>query len=148
MTAEGVPVYDDYAHNPEKIASCIRMLSEITPGRLFVIFQPHGFGPLGFFRDELFETLEKTLKERDAFFMLPPFYAGGTSSFKPTSQEVIAQYKENASAPEKYHFADDREVLRTRILAEVQKGDLIVVMGARDNSLSLYANSFCKVSQA
>jgi UDP-N-acetylmuramate--alanine ligase len=82
------------------------------------------------------------------FFMLPPFYAGGTSSFKPTSQEVIAQYKEKASAPEKYHFEADREALRTCVLAEAQKGDLIVVMGARDNSLSLYARSFCKDFQA
>ena len=148
LTEKKVPVYDDYAHNPEKIASCVRMLSEITQGRLFILFQPHGFGPLGFFRDELFETLERTLKEKEMFFMLPPFYAGGTSSFKPTSQEVIAQYKEKASAPEKYHFAEDREALRTYVLAEAQKGDLIVVMGARDNSLSLYARSFCKDSQA
>ena len=148
VTEKGVPVYDDYAHNPEKIASCIKMLSDITSGRIFTVFQPHGFGPLGFFRDELLETLEKTLRQGDHFFMLPPFYAGGTSSFKPTSEEVIAQWKSIASSPERYHFSDDRESLRTHILSETGPGDLIVIMGARDNSLSLYARSFCKAAQA
>lgn len=148
MTEKGVPVYDDYAHNPEKIASCIKMLSDITAGRIFTVFQPHGFGPLGFFRDELLETLEKCLRPGDAFFMLPPFYAGGTSSFKPTSDEVIAQWKTASAHPERYHFSDDRDVLRARLLEETVPGDLIVIMGARDNSLSLYAKSFCKEAQA
>lgn len=148
FTEKEIPVYDDYAHNPEKIASCIRMLTEITTGRIFTVFQPHGFGPLGFFRDELLETLEKTLRPGDRFFMLPPFYAGGTSSFKPTSEEVISQWQNFASAPERYHFAADRDSLRSLILSQAQPGDLIVIMGARDNSLSLYARSFCKAAQA
>ncbi|MBR7140471.1 MAG: hypothetical protein IKD44_13145 [Lentisphaeria bacterium] len=148
VTDHGLPVYDDYAHNPEKIASCIRMLSEITSGRIFTVFQPHGFGPLGFFRDELLVTLEKTLRPGDRFFMLPPFYAGGTSSFKPTSQEVIAQWKKSSSVPERYHYAEERKELRNIILAETRPGDLIVIMGARDNSLSLYARSFCSSAHA
>ena len=146
-TSQGVPVYDDYAHNPEKIASCLNMLAEITEKRIFAVFQPHGFGPLGFFRNELFETLEKTLRSEDRFFMLPPFYAGGTSSFKPTSQEVIAEWKQRAKHPEQYTFSDDREQLRNELLALSAPGDLIVIMGARDNSLSLYASSFCSDAQ-
>jgi UDP-N-acetylmuramate--alanine ligase len=116
--------------------------------QIFTIFQPHGFGPLGFFRDELFNTLEETLKEGDTFFMLPPFYAGGTSSFKPTSQEVIADWKSRSAAPERYHFADDRDMVRQMLLEKTLPGDLIVIMGARDNSLSLYARSFCREHNA
>lgn len=143
VTLSGVPVYDDYAHNPEKAGSCLRTLSEITSGNIYTVFQPHGFGPLGFFRDELFKTLEETLRDGDLFFMLPPFYAGGTSSFKPTSEEVIAQWKEIAGNPERYNFSGNRETLRSSILEKAKPGDLIVIMGARDNSLSLYARSFC-----
>lgn len=144
ITVNGVPVYDDYAHNPEKIASCLKTLAEITPNRIFAVFQPHGFGPLGFFRDELFETLEAVLRPGDRFFMLPPFYAGGTSSFKPTSQEVIADWKQKSTTPETYTFTDAREQLRQLLLEESSGGDLIVIMGARDNSLSVYASSFCR----
>ena len=143
LTAAGVPVYDDYAHNPEKISSCLKTLREITRGRIFAVFQPHGFGPLGFFRDELFTVLESVLREGDRFFMLPPFYAGGTSKFKPTSQEVIADWHARSASPERLAFAGDREQLRAGILKESLPGDLIVIMGARDNSLSLYARSFC-----
>ena len=148
VTAAGVPVYDDYAHNPEKIASCLKTLAEITPGNICTIFQPHGFGPLGFFRDELFRTLEETLKKGDSFFMLPPFYAGGTSSFKPTSQEVIEDWKKISANPDRYTFSDNSEALREYLLERTKPGDLIVIMGARDNSLSLYAQSFCKAAKA
>ena len=148
VTEKEIPVYDDYAHNPEKIASCLRSLAEISSGKLFAVFQPHGFGPLGFFRDELLEILEKTLRPGDRFYMLPPFYAGGTTSFKPTSDEVIAQWKSISKTPEQYDSAADRTLLRSEILARALPGDLIVIMGARDNSLSLYAQSFCKRANA
>ena len=148
VTEKEIPVYDDYAHNPEKISSCLRSLAEISKGKLFAVFQPHGFGPLGFFRDELLEILEKTLRPGDAFYMLPPFYAGGTTSFKPTSDEVIAQWKNISQTPGQYSSAADRTLLREEILARAVPGDLIVIMGARDNSLSLYARSFCKRANA
>ena len=144
FSVSGVPVYDDYAHNPEKIGSCLTTLGEMTRGRLFAVFQPHGFGPLGFFRDELFTVLESILRPEDRFFMLPPYYAGGTSSFKPTSEEVIADWRSRPVPPERYSFAGDREELRKAILEASRPGDTIVIMGARDNSLSFYARSFCR----
>jgi UDP-N-acetylmuramate--alanine ligase len=37
----GVIVYDDYAHNPAKVAAAIATARERTEGRLLVLFQPH-----------------------------------------------------------------------------------------------------------
>jgi UDP-N-acetylmuramate--alanine ligase len=37
----GVTVYDDYAHNPAKVAAAIATARERTEGRLLVLFQPH-----------------------------------------------------------------------------------------------------------
>jgi UDP-N-acetylmuramate--alanine ligase len=37
----GVVVYDDYAHNPAKVAAAIATARERTEGRLLVLFQPH-----------------------------------------------------------------------------------------------------------
>jgi UDP-N-acetylmuramate--alanine ligase len=37
----GVVVYDDYAHNPAKVAAAIAALREATSGRVLVLFQPH-----------------------------------------------------------------------------------------------------------
>src|SRR5262249_13193483 len=44
-TEGGVTVIDDFAHNPDKIAATLATLHDF-PGRLLVMFQPHGYGPL------------------------------------------------------------------------------------------------------
>jgi UDP-N-acetylmuramate--alanine ligase len=41
--AGGVRVYDDYAHNPAKVAAAIATARERTDGRVLVLFQPHLF---------------------------------------------------------------------------------------------------------
>jgi len=43
-TVGGVTVIDDFAHNPDKLSAAIAALKAF-PGRLHVMFQPHGFGP-------------------------------------------------------------------------------------------------------
>jgi len=138
-TVKGAAVYDDYAHNPEKIASCIRAAQEITTGKVFAVFQPHGFGPLGFMRDALHDELEKVLRSDDEFILLPPFYAGGTSSFKPTSEEVTASYQQAGN--KKYSSYVSRAELTEYLKMTTKNDDIILIMGARDNSLSDYAKS-------
>ena len=133
----GAEVYDDYAHNPEKIASCIRAAHEIASGKIFAVFQPHGFGPFGFMRDALFAELEKVLCDDDEFILLPPYYAGGTSSFKPTSEEVTASYQQAGN--KKYLCYSSRSELKKYLQTKSRQGDIILIMGARDNSLSDYA---------
>lgn len=139
----GARVYDDYAHNVEKIASCIASAQELVPdGRVFAIFQPHGFGPLGFMREDLLPELEKTLRDNDCFILLPPYYAGGTSSFKPTSEEVANDYKSRGKRNYSFfHYRDDIAVMLCR---ETTDKDLVLIMGARDNSLSDWASEIAK----
>ncbi len=50
--AGGVTVIDDFAHNPDKIAASMATL-RAHPGRLLIMFQPHGFGPLTKMGEEL-----------------------------------------------------------------------------------------------
>ena len=88
-------LYDDYAHNPQKIAACIRAAKDIFGTSVHCLFQPHGYGPLGFMRDALKRELKAVLNEQDRFTLLPVFYAGGTTSFKPSSQEVAEDYLES-----------------------------------------------------
>ena len=47
-----IAVFDDFAHNPDKLAATLRTLHAF-PGRLLLFFQPHGFGPLRTMKDEL-----------------------------------------------------------------------------------------------
>ena len=138
----GASVYDDYAHNVEKIRSCLSAAKPMAAGRLFAVFQPHGFRPLGFMREELFSMLEETLGEKDEFLFLPVYYAGGTSSFSPTSDEVAESFAKRTKHPGRYRFAADRSEAERR-LASAGKDDLVLIMGARDNSLSLWAKKIC-----
>jgi UDP-N-acetylmuramate--alanine ligase len=95
-TPAGTPVYDDYAHNPEKIISCLSGMREAAgSGRLFAVFQPHGYKPFGFMADALGEKLAEFLGEKDRFILLEPFYAGGTSSFSPHSEDICRLWQEN-----------------------------------------------------
>jgi len=141
LTVRGAVVYDDYAHNPEKILSCLKAMREIAPGTLYAVFQPHGFKPFGFMRDQLFEYLDGFLGKKDRFILLPPFYAGGTSSFSPTAEEVAADWKSRSVHPERFMVFPDRATLADFLALKPLSGDAVVVMGARDNSLSDYAAS-------
>ncbi|MBO5307918.1 MAG: hypothetical protein J6C40_07945 [Lentisphaeria bacterium] len=142
-TSCGAPVYDDYAHNPEKILACIKGMRETVSGNVYAVFQPHGFKPFGFMKDELFNLLEGELRPNDRFILLPPYYAGGTASFHPTAEEVLTEYQNRSSAPARFMTFPDRDLLRAFLLQNADSDDIIVIMGARDNSLSDYAASLC-----
>ncbi len=141
VTSKGAVVYDDYAHNVEKIRSCVRVAQEASASKVVVVFQPHGFKPLGFMREELFTSLELTLRSQDRFVFLPVFYAGGRSSFTPTSDEVCAEYVSRSPRRGVYRSFPDRAATADYVRAEAGKGDIILIMGARDNSLPVWAAS-------
>ncbi len=145
MTEEGALVYDDYSHNPEKLSSAMAWAGELASGKLLVVFQAHGFKPLGFMREALFDMLERDLRSQDVFIFLPPYYAGGTTSFKPTAEEVCEEYRAMSRHPERYRYFPDRESCAEYLHANAGAGDLILIAGARDNSLSFYARSLAKI---
>ena len=139
VSEAGFAVYDDYAHNPEKIASCLETMQSLASGKVIAIFQPHGYGPFGFMRDELLNTLDKQLRDGDVFCLLEPYYAGGTSSKKPSAEEVWRDWQSKSSHPERYNVFPDRSTLAEFVGKCAGRGDIVVVMGARDNSLGDYA---------
>ena len=140
----GVRFFDDYAHNAEKIISCLKAGQELTGGRVIAIFQPHGFAPLGFMREELFCQLEQQLRPDDIFCLLPVYYAGGTASFKPQSSEVAADWKSRGSGH--YEYLSGRADALRLVRENARKGDVVLIMGARDNSLSSWAQELAKQS--
>ncbi len=138
-TTSGASVIDDYAHNVEKIVSCIKTGQEISNGKVFAVFQPHGYGPFKFMREDLFPELEKALRKDDKFILLPVFYAGGTSSFSPKSSEVNDEYSQKSKTHDRYLYFDNRQLAESFLLKKAEKKDLIIVMGARDSSLAIWA---------
>jgi UDP-N-acetylmuramate--alanine ligase len=134
-TRAGVSVIDDFAHNPDKIGATLKTLHAF-PGRLLLFFQPHGYGPLKVMKDELVDTFAGGMGDEDVLLMPDPVYFGGTVERAVTSADVIAAVVQAGRQAE--HIAD-RAACGERLAELARPGDRIVIMGARDDTLSLFA---------
>jgi UDP-N-acetylmuramate--alanine ligase len=131
--AGGVAVIDDFGHNPDKIAATLDTLHAF-PGRLLLFFQPHGYGPLKVMGRELVATFVERMAKGDVLVLPDPAYYGGTVTREVTSADIVAQIV--AGGRDARHIADRAEAAAS-LIAEARSGDRIVVMGARDDTLSL-----------
>lgn len=136
-TAGGVTVIDDFAHNPDKIAATLATLHAF-PGRLLVMFQPHGHGPLRLMGEALARSLADGLGPDDALLMPEPLYFGGTADRSVGSRVVTDAV---AACGRRAEALPDRAACGERLLALAEPGDRIVVMGARDDTLSAFAGT-------
>lgn len=136
-TIKDVFVVDDFAHNPEKIKAAVNAARNLSP-TLIAIYQPHGFGPTRFLKDDYVETFKSIFKKEDTLFLLPIYYAGGTAQKDITSQMLIDAMGEiefSAVAP------SNREELLMLLNPVLKKGICILLMGARDPSLANFGLS-------
>jgi len=134
-TARGVTVIDDFAHNPDKIAATLATLHAFD-GRLLILFQPHGFGPLRLMKDAFIEVFAEHLRSEDVLLMPDPVYFGGTVDRSVTSQDIVAGIEERSRQALAF---PDRPACGAKLLEIAQPGDRIVIMGARDDTLSQFA---------
>jgi len=141
-SARGVEVVDDFAHNPAKIAAALATAQARAAGaapaggRVLAVYQPHGYGPTRFLRRDFVETFAAALRPGDRLWLLEVFYAGGTAIRDFSSADIVAEIAARGTAAE---FAPSREWLVGRLADEAHAGDLVIVMGARDPSLTQLA---------
>ncbi len=134
-SAGGVTVIDDFAHNPDKIAATLETLHAF-PGRLLVLFQPHGFRPLQLMQAPLVECFTGNLAPEDVLVMPEPVYYGGTVTRAVTSEDIVRSLV--ARHRKAFAYAD-RAACGDKLLALARPGDRIVIMGARDDTLPEFA---------
>jgi UDP-N-acetylmuramate--alanine ligase len=134
-TAGSVTVIDDFGHNPDKIAATLATLTA-QPGRLLIMFQPHGYGPLAKMGDELARTFADGLRDGDQLFFPDPVYQGGTVDQSRGSDWLADAVR--AAGGLATHIPQ-RSGIGTALLAEARRGDRIAILGARDDTLSEFA---------
>lgn len=134
-SAKGVTVIDDFGHNPDKISATLRTLHAF-PGRLLMMFQPHGYGPLRQMGDELIATFADNMAPDDILIMPDPVYFGGTVDRSKGSGMLISAIA--ATGHHAAHIAA-REDCGVHLLSLAKPGDRIVIMGARDDTLAVFA---------
>ncbi len=131
-TANGITVIDDFGHNPDKIAATLSALHAF-PGRLLVFFQPHGYGPLKQMGRELADSFRTNLNGEDRLIVCDPVYFGGTTDKSVGADALVAMIGSGAE------HIPARDACGDRLGDLAKPGDRIVVMGARDDTLSLFA---------
>ncbi|MFU7528270.1 Mur ligase family protein [Qipengyuania sp. ASV99] len=134
-TASGITVIDDFGHNPEKCAATLRTL-KAAPGRVIAFFQPHGYGPLRQMGDELAETFARELGPDDITIMCDPVYFGGTVDRSEGTERIIKLIVQAGGNAE---HVPERSACGDRMAELAQPGDRIVIMGARDDTLTSFA---------
>jgi UDP-N-acetylmuramate-alanine ligase len=136
VTAGGVRVVDDYAHNGEKLRAAITT-AQSGADRVLAVFQPHGFGPARFLRPELREMMPRLLRPQDRLCYAEIFYAGGTVA-RDVSSRMLA---EDLPAAMDCGYAPDHRAVVDWLRARARPGDTVLIMGARDPELPALARA-------
>lgn len=136
-SGDGIVVIDDFGHNPEKCRATLRTLKS-QPGRVIAFFQPHGYGPLRQMGRELAQTFAKELGPDDLTIMCDPVYFGGTVDRSEGTERIIGLIE---AAGGRAEYRPEREACGDRIVELARPGDRVVIMGARDDTLSEFARS-------
>lgn len=132
----GVWLIDDYAHNPAKCAASISACQQIAP-KVIAWFQPHGYGPTRFLRDDFVKEIAAVLRPEDEIWMSEIFYAGGTAIKDISAQDLINDIRlldKNA------FFIEHREDFINEVKPHLTENCVLLLMGARDPSLENFAN--------
>jgi len=137
---DGVFVIDDFAHNPAEVVAAIKTC-QLIGKKVYAWFQPHGYGPLRFMHEELSEKVAETLRTEDYLLMSDVYYAGGTVNKDIGSDVVIKAVK---SKGRQAILFEDRATMPKELQKMVHKGDVILLMGARDPSLADFAQTVLK----
>ncbi|MCD6460010.1 hypothetical protein J7L67_05010 [bacterium] len=131
----GIKIYDDYSHNPDKIFAALKTLKRFC-NKLFFVFRPHGYGPMIFFRTQLIDAICKALDPSDYIYFLDIYDAGGSANRTIHSENLINDLKRQGLAAQ---YISDPAKISSIIKPHIQSGDTVVIMGARDPYLSIYS---------
>ena len=131
-TRAGAFVYDDYAHNPDKVKAAIAGFREAHPERrLTVVFQPHLYSRTKTLLKEFSESFDGA----DEVFVVPIFAAREKPSSPISSQILvsrIAAHLTKGKKKTKVSFAADLKRLEAHLVKTLGDGDVVVTMGAGD----------------
>lgn len=131
----GVLLIDDYAHNPAKCAASISACQPIA-SKVIAWFQPHGYGPTRFLRNDFVQEIAAVLRPEDEIWMSEIFYAGGSAVKDISANDLINEIKKLGKNA---FFVEDRNKLVESLQSHFTDPCVLLLMGARDPSLEIFA---------
>jgi UDP-N-acetylmuramate--alanine ligase len=122
----GVRVFDDYSHNPAKVAAALHAARGVAgTGRVVVVFQPHRYSRTQAFARQLGEALALA----DEVLVMEVYAAGEDPIPGATGQAVAAAVP---LPPERVHFESSWVAVAARVAERTRTGDVVLTMGAGD----------------
>lgn len=131
---KGIWVIDDYAHNPAKCAASIKACQPLAE-KVVAWFQPHGYGPTRFLRNDFVEEISNVLRPEDEIWMSEIFYAGGTAVKDISANDLVQDIKAKGK---KAFFVEDRNEFLNEAKDSLSENCVLLLMGARDPSLEKF----------
>lgn len=122
--ARGVRIYDDYGHHPTEIRATLRAVKEsMGGGRLFVVFQPHRYTRT----NDLMEEFLDCFGDADSVVLMDIYPAGERPMEGVTSEALLKGIKHSDAA-----LLKDRGEIAEFLLRRLQRGDIVLTLGAGD----------------
>jgi UDP-N-acetylmuramate--alanine ligase len=131
----GVWLIDDFAHNPVKCAAAIRSCQPVAE-KVIAWFQPHGYAPTRFLRNDFANEISDALRTQDEIWMSEIFYAGGTTTKDISANDLINDIKAKGKTA---YFVEDRNNFLNAARRHFTDNCVLLLMGARDPSLESFA---------
>jgi UDP-N-acetylmuramate--alanine ligase len=131
----GVWLIDDYAHNPVKCAAAIHACQPVA-SKVIAWFQPHGYKPTKFVREDFVKELAAVLRPNDEIWMSEIFYVGGTTTKDISANDLINDLK---AMGKQAFFVEKRENFLAEARPHFTQDAVLLLMAARDPSLEEFA---------
>lgn len=126
-TKEGTIIYEDYAHNPQKIQAALQGAREMFPDkRIVVVFQPHLFSRTKLLLNEF----AVSFNDADEVILAPIFPA--REKFDPTiSSEILAEeIKKHGQDSSTIHAFSDFDSIISYLKSTLGPNNVLITMGA------------------
>ena len=131
---DGAPaVFDDYAHNPEKLHAMWTTLAEKYPRGICAVWRPHGYAPLRKMMDALATMFNETIRPCDRLLLLPVYDAGGTTDRSVNYDALLREI--SARGCSRAELVAEIDAAYEWCVAHAGEFECFVTCGARDPGL-------------
>lgn len=121
-----VDIVDDYAHHPTEIKELLKAVKNMNYKKIRLVFQPHRYSRTkSFFRD-----FSYSFQNADQVIVTDIFSASEKSTGAISMPDFAAQISLNSAVEAEY--IADFILIKEKLKAEAEKGDLILTVGAGD----------------
>ena len=130
-----IEVIDDFAHNPHKLGATIAA-AHLRGKRVLAFYQPHAFTSIKLLAPEFVDSFAKHIGPQDHLWLTEVYYPGGTI---PQGVSCLPVYEGLKAGGVNVSYDDCRERILAEMAGAAQPGDILLVLGARDPTLTDFA---------